>query len=51
MNIERYGNISAASTAIALAEASQEKRIKKGDNVVLVAFGGGITYGAAVIKW
>jgi len=51
MNIERYGNISAASTAIALVEASQEKRIKKGDNVVLVAFGGGLTYGAAVIRW
>ncbi len=51
MNIERYGNMSAASTAVALAEASQEKRIEKGDHVVLVAFGGGLTYGATVIKW
>lgn len=51
MNIERYGNMSAASTAVALVEASQQKRIKKGDNVVLVAFGGGLTYGAAVIQW
>ena len=51
MNIEKYGNMSAASTAVALAEASQEKKIKKGDNVVLVAFGGGLTYGALVIKW
>lgn len=51
MNIEKYGNMSAASTAVALAEASQEKRVKKGDNVVLVAFGGGLTYGAVVIKW
>jgi len=51
MNIEKYGNISAASTAIALVEASQQNRIKKNDNVVLVAFGGGLTYGATVIKW
>ncbi len=51
MNIEKYGNMSAASTAVALVEAGQEKRVKKGDNVVLVAFGGGLTYAAAVIKW
>jgi len=51
MNIEKYGNMSAASTAVALVEACKEGRIKKGDNVVLVAFGGGLTYGAAVIKW
>lgn len=51
MNIEKYGNMSAASTAVALVEASQENRIKRGDNVVLVAFGGGLTYGAVVIKW
>ncbi len=51
LNIEKYGNVSAASTAIALVEASQQKRIKKGDNIVLVAFGGGLTYGATVIKW
>lgn len=51
MNIERYGNMSAASTAVALAEASQQGKIKKGDYVVLVAFGGGLTYGAVVIKW
>ena len=51
MNIERYGNMSAASTAVALVEAGKEKKIKKGDNVVLVAFGGGLTYGASAIKW
>jgi 3-oxoacyl-[acyl-carrier-protein] synthase III len=50
-NIAKYGNMSAASTAVALAEASKEHRIKKGDNVVLVAFGAGLTYGAVVIKW
>ena len=51
MNIEKYGNMSAASTAVALVEASQEGRIKKGDNIVLVAFGAGFTYGATAIKW
>ena len=51
MNIEKYGNMSAASTAVALVEAGQQSKIKKGDNVVLVAFGGGLTYGAVVIKW
>ncbi len=51
LNIEKYGNMSAASTAVALAEAGQQGKLKKGDNVVLVAFGGGLTYGAAVIKW
>ena len=50
-NIEKYGNMSSASTAVALAEASKDGRIKKGDNVCLVAFGAGITYGAVVIKW
>ena len=51
MNIEKYGNMSAASTAVALAEASKQGKLKKGDNVVLVAFGGGLTYGAVVIQW
>ena len=51
LNIEKYGNMSAASTAVALAEASKEGRIKKDNNVCLVAFGAGLTYGAVVIKW
>jgi len=51
LNIEKYGNMSAASTAVALAEASNEQRIQKGNDVVLVAFGAGLTYGAVVIKW
>ncbi|HAM36696.1 MAG TPA: 3-oxoacyl-ACP synthase [Elusimicrobia bacterium] len=50
LNIERYGNMSAASTAVALAEAVEEGRIKKGDKFVLVAFGGGLTWGAMVIE-
>ena len=51
LNIAKYGNMSSASTAVALAEANKEHRIKKGDNIVLVAFGSGLTYGAVVIKW
>jgi len=51
LNIEKYGNISAASTIIGLDDALREKRIKPGDVVVLVAFGGGLTWGSCVIKW
>lgn len=51
MNISRYGNMSSASTATALTEAFREGKIKKGDIVVLVAFGGGLVWGAIVIKW
>ena len=50
-NIERYGNMSAASSAVALVEAVEEGRIKKGDKVLLDAFGGGLTWGAMVIEW
>jgi 3-oxoacyl-[acyl-carrier-protein] synthase-3 len=50
-NVERYGNTSAASIPIALCEAEREKRIKPNDNIVLVGFGGGLTWAAAVIKW
>jgi 3-oxoacyl-[acyl-carrier-protein] synthase-3 len=51
MNISRYGNMSSASTATALTEAFREGKIKKGDIVVLVAFGGGLVWGAIVIRW
>ncbi|MFH0732229.1 MAG: beta-ketoacyl-ACP synthase III [Candidatus Omnitrophota bacterium] len=51
MNVEKYGNVSAASTIMALCEAVEQKRVKKDDNVVLVAFGGGFTWGSAVVKW
>ena len=51
LNIEKYGNMSAASTAVALAEAVQEGRIRKGDIILLDAFGAGLTWGAIVIKW
>lgn len=51
INIDKYGNMSAASIAVALYEAVKSKRIKKGDNVVLVTFGAGLVSGANVIKW
>ncbi|HAX61901.1 MAG TPA: 3-oxoacyl-ACP synthase [Elusimicrobia bacterium] len=50
LNIQKYGNTSAATTPIALEEAIYEGKVKKGDIVVLVAFGGGLTWGAAAIK-
>ena len=51
LNIEKYGNMSSASTAIAMVEAAQEDKIKKGDIVLLVAFGAGLVRGATIIKW
>ncbi|MEA3306067.1 MAG: 3-oxoacyl-[acyl-carrier-protein] synthase III C-terminal domain-containing protein, partial [Candidatus Omnitrophota bacterium] len=51
LNIEKYGNMSSASTAVALAEAVSESKIKKGDIIILDAFGAGLTWGAIVIEW
>lgn len=51
LNIEKYGNMSSASTATALCEAIREGRVKKGDIVLLVAFGAGLVWGASVIEW
>ncbi|MDD4957575.1 MAG: ketoacyl-ACP synthase III [Candidatus Omnitrophica bacterium] len=51
LNIYKYGNMSAASSAVALTEAVEEGRIKKGDTILMDAFGGGLTWGALVIKW
>ncbi|MGD9015152.1 MAG: beta-ketoacyl-ACP synthase III [Candidatus Omnitrophota bacterium] len=51
LNIDKYGNMSSASTATALCEAVKSKCIKKGDIVLLDAFGGGLVWGACVIKW
>ena len=50
-NLERYGNTSATSTAIALDEAARGGRIRPGDVVVLLAFGAGFTWGSATLKW
>jgi 3-oxoacyl-[acyl-carrier-protein] synthase-3 len=51
VNLDKYGNTSAASVPIALAEAVNEGRVEVGDNVVIVAFGAGFTSGAVTINW
>ena len=51
INVDKYGNMSAASVAIALDEASRKGFLKDGDIAVLVGFGGGLTWGSAVLKW
>ncbi|HNX75150.1 MAG TPA: beta-ketoacyl-ACP synthase III [Candidatus Rifleibacterium sp.] len=51
INIQRYGNTVAASIPIALHEALQEGRIKQGDTVLFVGFGGGLTYGIMPMRW
>ncbi len=50
-NVAKYGNTSAASLPILLAEAAQEGKLKKGDLVLLSAFGGGLTWGAMLLRW
>ena len=49
MNIENYGNTTAAT--IPLIFSDFEKNFKKGDNIILAAFGGGFTWGASFLKW
>jgi 3-oxoacyl-[acyl-carrier-protein] synthase-3 len=51
VNIQRYGNTSAASIPIAICEAEATGRLRRGDKVLLVAFGGGFTWGASVLEW
>ena len=51
VNLDKYGNTSAASVAIALDEAVAQGRIQRGDLVLLVAFGAGFTWAGAVIEW
>jgi len=51
VNLDRYGNTSAASIPIALDEAMRAGRVKEGDIVLLDAFGGGLTWGAALLRW
>ncbi|MEJ6642246.1 MAG: beta-ketoacyl-ACP synthase III [Akkermansiaceae bacterium] len=51
VNLHKYGNTSAAAIAIALDEANREGKIKRGDNIVMVAFGAGLTWAAAAIEW
>jgi len=51
MIIHKYGNISSASIPVALDDAVKANRISKGDYLVLVGFGGGLTWGSAVVRW
>ena len=51
INVDKFGNTSAASVAIALDQAVEQGRIERGDLVLLVVFGAGLTWGAAVIEW
>ena len=51
VNLEKYGNTSAAAVAIALDEANRSGAIKRGDHVVLVVFGAGLTWAAAAVRW
>jgi 3-oxoacyl-[acyl-carrier-protein] synthase-3 len=51
INLDRYGNTGAASIYVALEEAASAGRLKRGDLVLLAAFGGGVTWGAALIRW
>ncbi len=50
-NVDRYGNTSAASIPLALDEACRAGRLRRGDLVLLVAFGAGLTYGGALVRW
>jgi 3-oxoacyl-[acyl-carrier-protein] synthase-3 len=51
VNIQEYGNTSAASIPIALSEAVRDGRVKRGQNIVFVGFGGGLSWGAVIWKW
>ncbi|MGZ5426785.1 MAG: 3-oxoacyl-[acyl-carrier-protein] synthase III C-terminal domain-containing protein, partial [Thermoanaerobaculia bacterium] len=50
-NIGRYGNTSSASIPIALDEYARDGRLKRGDLILITAFGGGLTWGAALVRW
>ncbi len=51
LNLQKYGNTSASCIPVALCEAREAGLIKKGDKIVLVGFGGGLTWGACVLEW
>ena len=51
LTLHKYGNTSASCIPVALSEAAAAGRIKKGDKIVLVGFGGGLTWGATVLEW
>jgi 3-oxoacyl-[acyl-carrier-protein] synthase III len=51
VNVDRYGNTGAASVYVALEEAVAAGRLKRGDLALMAAFGGGVTWGAALVRW
>ncbi|MFM8229964.1 MAG: beta-ketoacyl-ACP synthase 3, partial [Chthoniobacterales bacterium] len=51
VNLESYGNTSAAAVAIALDEAQRSGRVRRGDHIVMVVFGGGLTWASSVVRW
>jgi 3-oxoacyl-[acyl-carrier-protein] synthase-3 len=51
VNLDKYGNMSSASIPVALDEAYRDKKIKKGDKLILVGFGAGLTWGANLLEW
>ncbi|MFS0869761.1 beta-ketoacyl-ACP synthase III [Paenibacillus xylanilyticus] len=51
VNVDKYANTSAASIPLALVEAAEEGRMKAGDTILMVGFGGGLTWGASVLVW
>ena len=51
VNVDRYGNMSSATIPVALDEALEEGRIKKGDHIMMVAFGAGFTWASSIVRW
>ena len=51
INIDKHGNMSAACVPVCLTEAQEAGRLKKGDNVIMVAFGAGLTWAGALVRW
>jgi 3-oxoacyl-[acyl-carrier-protein] synthase-3 len=51
VNVQKYGNTSAASIPIALCEARNEGRLKRDDTIVMVGFGAGLTWASCVLRW
>jgi 3-oxoacyl-[acyl-carrier-protein] synthase-3 len=51
VNVDRYGNTSAASVPIALAELVESRKLSEGDLILMVGFGAGLTWGSAVLRW
>lgn len=51
VNVDRFGNTSCGSIPLALSEAREQGRVKDGDLIVLVGFGGGLSWGAVAMRW